>query len=237
MRAKSKKARSGQSAKKANDASCRPDDAANGKADPTDHKGAAPDEIGARDYGRIARKVFELGGTEADIAEALNVSRETIVRWRKSSPDFSKACMQGIEKANSEVQRSLFKMAIGYEHVVEDVRFHQGRAITIKYRKKEPPNLAAAKLWLLNRYSEKWNSEPEPEQKEGELARVFRAIEGSVMRPKYEDGTPEPYSILAGEAERCDKEVEIEKENEMVKVGLRPNLKEHRALYNLHYKK
>lgn len=227
MRTKSKRPRSDESAKETGDASRRPDGADTGKgsADP------------GRVYGGVARKIFELGGTEADIAEALNVTRKKVASWRAGSPGFAEACMQGIEKANSEVQQTLFKMATGYERIVEDVRFYQGRVTRIKYRKSVPAHLGAVKVWLLNRYSEKWNSKPEPEEKENPLARLFREIQGTSIRPIYECGNPVPFSIEQGEADWSAKEVEIEKEKEMVKMGVNPYRREERAIFNRFYKK
>lgn len=232
MRAKSEKAKSTKPAKKAEVGSRRRGDAATGKARAAGLKDLGLGKVDPQDYSLIAQKIFELGGTEADIAEALNVKRETIFIWRKSSQEFKQACKQGLEKANSEIQRSLFKMANGYERIVEDFRFHQGRVIRTKYSKWFPPNFTAAKNWLLNRYPEKWNGEPEPEQEEDQLGRLFRSIEGTVLRPVDESGTPEPFSLLSGEADYSEKEAEIEKEKEMERLGLSPHNKEHRFCFN-----
>ena len=140
-------------------------------------------------FAGLAKKILELGGTESDMAEAFNVSVETIDKWRKEQRDFIQACKQGLGKANSEVQRSVFKMAIGYEYVVEEVRFYQGRTHIVKYCKHVPPDLGAAKVWLQNRYSKKWADKPEPEKEQSDLALLLEQIQGSRMMPKNADGT------------------------------------------------
>lgn len=141
------------------------------------------------EFAGMAKKIYELGGTVSDLAEAFNVSIETIDKWRKEQKDFVQACKQGAGKANSEVQRRVFKMAIGYEYVVEEVRFYQGRVHIVKYCKHVPADLRAAKVWLLNRYSKNWADKPEPEKEESDLALLLKQIQGSRAMPKNADGT------------------------------------------------
>ena len=79
-----------------------------------------------------------MGATNEEIAEAMGVSKRTILRWAKDHESFGKALAEGKAVSDAKVIRSLYKMATGYE-----------------------PSVAAQCFWLKNRQRERWQDRPQ----------------------------------------------------------------------------
>ena len=60
-----------------------------------------------------------MGATNEEIAEAMGVSKRTIIRWAKDHESFGKALAEGKAVSDAKVIRSLYKMATGYEYTEE----------------------------------------------------------------------------------------------------------------------
>ena len=54
------------------------------------------------------------GATDAEIAEAMHVSRKTICSWKHEHESFANALAEGKEIADSKIERSLYQSAQGY---------------------------------------------------------------------------------------------------------------------------
>ena len=148
---------------------------------------ACNDHIYRREFASTAKKMCELGATEADLADALAVDQSTIRLWKSTHKEFSEACRLGAECADEQVEQSLYQRAVGYEHTAEKVIGHKGKAVIVKHRKRIPADVAAGKFWLLNRRSGHWKDpskiEPAPHE-ESPLMNVARHLEGTGKRPK-----------------------------------------------------
>lgn len=95
----------------------------------------------------VARKLYELGATDADVAEAIGKARITVLAWHDSFPEFADT-KKAKELPDAEVERSLFKRALGY--TTED-----GTHI--------PAHPTAQIFWLKNRQKAKWRDRQEIE--------------------------------------------------------------------------
>ena len=118
------------------------------------------------------------GATDAEIADAMGISRKTIYKWSykwdendEKIPDengepilssFGEALIEGKNIADSKVERSLYKSSTGYtvKKTKKMVAFYKDGNImpvrseeTVRYI---PPNATSQIFWLKNRKKEQW---------------------------------------------------------------------------------
>lgn len=108
---------------------------------------------------KIIEKLCRLGATDADLAEALEVSESTINKWKLDFPIFSESLKKNKALANALVEQALFKRATG-SRVKEDKVFNQqGEIIVHEGFKEYPPDVAACISWLSNRDGDRWKKD------------------------------------------------------------------------------
>jgi DNA-binding XRE family transcriptional regulator len=66
-----------------------------------------------KEYAELAKNYCLLGATDADLAEFLGTTRQTMDKWKKDYPEFAEAVTGGKERADSLVARSLYNKAVG----------------------------------------------------------------------------------------------------------------------------
>lgn len=88
------------------------------------------------DLVKQAEALGAMGMNYAEIARALAVSHDALLRWRRKYPEFDVAIKTGKEKADTQVVNSLYKLAMGDE--------------------ERAPNVVACIFWLKNRQPDKW---------------------------------------------------------------------------------
>lgn len=112
---------------------------------------------------KIAEKMCDLGATENDVAEALDVNIATITRWKHKHPEFCASLKVGKETADDRVEQSLYKKAVGYE--VDSVKIFQfqGQEVIVPYTERIHPDTTAAIFWLKNRRPAQYRANPEGE--------------------------------------------------------------------------
>ncbi len=88
-----------------------------------------------------------LGLTNEEIAECLDVSLNTFYEWKQDHEEFSESLKAGKEIADSEVVKSLYKRANGFE----------------KDDKYFPPDPTSMIFWLKNRRRNQWRDKHELE--------------------------------------------------------------------------
>ncbi len=104
----------------------------------------------------------ELGATEFEISQALDINRVTLWRWKQEYPEFCNAIKIGSEPANNRVEASLYQRAIGYSHEAEKIFINDGEIVRAEYIQHYPPDTAAAFIWLKNRCPDRWrNTQPD----------------------------------------------------------------------------
>ncbi|MGI9210883.1 MAG: hypothetical protein ACR2HF_00235, partial [Methylococcaceae bacterium] len=93
--------------------------------------------------------------------------------------------------ADAKVARGLFELATGYSHPDEKIFMHQGEIVRAEYNKIIPPDVAAAKMWLINRQPAKWKDKVDvvfedvsfesPEEREVRRERFDRAMANAAV--------------------------------------------------------
>ncbi len=133
-------------------------------------KGGRPKEDLAEkvDFASVERWAAN-GMTDIEVARVCNVSERTLRRWKKDSR-FVSALKVGRGIADSKVQESLYKRAIGFEYVevTEEERLVGGgdkAKLTVTFTKTVtkfyPPDVKAGIHWLNHRQPNDWGNTKE----------------------------------------------------------------------------
>lgn len=115
------------------------------------------------EFVKVAQKMCELGATDIEIADALDIEVRTLYRWKAENEPFCQALKAGKSIADERVERSLFARANGYEHAEVHISNYQGVITQTPIRKIYPPDTAAAIFWLKNRKPAEWREKQEIE--------------------------------------------------------------------------
>jgi len=115
------------------------------------------------EFAEQARKLCELGATDAELASFFDCTRMSIMRWRAAHEEFAEACKVGKDHADDRVERSLYQRALGYSYEAQKVVVASGVAEVVDYREDCPPDTAACIFWLKNRRREEWRDKQEHE--------------------------------------------------------------------------
>lgn len=146
-----------------------------------------------------------LGATNAELAQAFNVSESAISLWLVERPAFRRAVTKGREVADGRVARALYERAIGYEHKATKVFNAGGKPLTVDYVERYAPDTAAAALWLSNRRPKQWRSANAGADAQGgfDLNAFVQAIAQGVtagQRPASDAAKPvEPLDVVTDE--------------------------------------
>lgn len=145
----------------------------------------------------------EKGFTEKEMCHALQLSRDTLHRWKKN-PEFSDTIRRAKEKADVAIELALYARARGYYYLEERRTYGIGpdgkevlKGIET-WRKYLPPDIRACMFWLCNRSLGKWRFRPE--QKQQQLANVIFlfSVIGPDGQPMQIPFDPKKPGILAG---------------------------------------
>lgn len=113
-------------------------------------------------------KLCRLGATDADMADFFGISVDTLNEWRKANPEFAASLKAAKDALDAQVEQSLFRRAMGYEHPAVKIFNHQGVAMTVDYTERYPPDTTAMIFWLKNRQREKWRDKQDVEHSASE---------------------------------------------------------------------
>ena len=132
------------------------------------------------------------GLTEAQIAEKMEVSLNSIWQWKKKSEEFSNALKNGKDVVDRKVENSLLKRALGYEYeetTTEVFEFPDGtkRKHVKKITKFVIPDVTAQIFWLKNRKPAEWRDKQVIESTaNGMLADLIDGLKEPVEEPEKE---------------------------------------------------
>jgi transposase-like protein len=96
-----------------------------------------------------------------EIAERIGIHRDTLYRWCRKSPVLRDAVERGRADANTRVEESLFKRAVGYTYTTTKTVACYGdegeasRSVTTEER-HTAPDVTACIFWLKNRRPDRW---------------------------------------------------------------------------------
>ena len=127
------------------------------------HAGGRPTKY-KPEYAEQAYKLCLLSATDDDLADFFEVNVDTINQWKKNYLEFSDSLKRGKIEADTNVSKSLYHRAIGYEHEDVDIKMYKDRIIQTKIIKHYPPDPTSMIFWLKNRQRGKWTEKIEVDQ-------------------------------------------------------------------------
>lgn len=120
------------------------------------HAGGRPPKLSATDKKKII-ELAKFGLTDDQLSSFFNISRQGLCNYKKNDPEFFDSLKESKAAADAMVEKSLFRMALGYEYQEEAVN-KDGAVMVTKFAK---PDVTACIFWLKNRQSEKWRDKSE----------------------------------------------------------------------------
>ena len=129
-----------------------------------------------KEYIEWVEKLAKLGATDVQLAEAFEVSEQTINNWKKEHEEFNLALKKGKLLADANVAESLYHRALGYSHPAVKIMTAGGAIEQVPYTEHYPPDTAAAIFWLKNRQPKKWRDKPEEGGNAAELSATLSEL-------------------------------------------------------------
>jgi hypothetical protein len=133
------------------------------------------------EYVEQARKLCQLGATDAEMADFFEVTISTLALWKVKHPEFSDALKMGKESADLRVEHALYNRALGFSHEEVDIRVVDGAIAMTPIVKHYPPDTTAAIFWLKNRRPDEWRDKVQTEFS-GSVA--IGKITRTIIKPK-----------------------------------------------------
>ena len=109
----------------------------------------------------LAGKLCLLGATDAEIADALEISESTLNAWKHDHEEFSESLKKGKMLADAEIASKLYHRASGYSHDAVKIFQYEGQPVIVPYTEVFPPDTTAAIFWLKNRRPDLWRDRQE----------------------------------------------------------------------------
>ncbi len=109
----------------------------------------------------LMAKMFRLGFTDAEVSEAMGISRSTLSKWKAENPDFSDTLKKWKEEADVIVERSLYEKATGFTCTEDRIFRDNGETVVVPTVKHYPPDTTACIFWLKNRRPDEWRDKRE----------------------------------------------------------------------------
>lgn len=116
-------------------------------------------------FAKITKVMCMNGVPLEEIADAFQVDKLTIDRWKREHKDFDEAFELVVDLANGRVRRSLHQVACGYEYVDVKIFRHKRRIIYAPFIVHVPADVQAASFWLANRLPNEWALKPDASKK------------------------------------------------------------------------
>jgi hypothetical protein len=113
------------------------------------------------EYVEQAAKLCLLGATDMQLADFFGVCEKTLNTWKLTYPEFLQSLKVTKEEADTAVERSLYRKALGYEFDSEKVFQFEGGVVRAPIREIVPPSDTACIFWLKNRKSKEWRDKQE----------------------------------------------------------------------------
>ncbi len=109
-----------------------------------------------------AEKLCLMGATDMQLADFFGVSEQTLNNWKHAHPEFLESLKVAKEQADTNVVRSLYRKALGYEFDSVKIFCNKdGDVVQVPFREVVPPSDTACIFWLKNRKSQDWRDNKE----------------------------------------------------------------------------
>jgi hypothetical protein len=115
------------------------------------------------EFNEQARKLCLLGYIDTELASFFGVCEATINNWKGQFPAFLEAIRAGKDAADAEVADSLYRRATGESILVERIIKDGDKHDVVTIKQFVPGEVAAQRLWLLNRRKGNWRDKVETE--------------------------------------------------------------------------
>jgi hypothetical protein len=139
------------------------------------------------EFVNIARKMSELGATDAEMADAFEIDIRTLTRWKYEQDGFAEALIVGKDAADKRMEDSLYRRGVGYNFDSVEIKVIEGEVVEVPIRKHVPADTTAAIFWLKNRQPGKWRDTKNIKhdiEEDGPLERFMKGVNGNSIRPK-----------------------------------------------------
>jgi hypothetical protein len=137
------------------------------------------------EFNEQARKLCLLGYIDKELADFFGVCERTINNWKDEYPAFLQSIMAGKDAADAEVADSLYRRATGENIIVERAVKDGENYEIMKLTQFVPGEVAAQRLWLLNRRKGNWRDKVETEHS-GNV--TVTKVERALVRPDDTNG-------------------------------------------------
>lgn len=113
------------------------------------------------EYAEIAKNLCLNGAVDTDLARAFRVSVSTITTWKVQFPEFLAAIRVSKPVADTNVEDSLYRRAMGYTRTETELKVVAGKLVKVEVERYYPPDTTAMIFWLKNRKSASWSDKQE----------------------------------------------------------------------------
>lgn len=150
------------------------------------------------------------GMTDATIAKKMQITPQTLWRWKKKHTAIFEALARTKEVVDTEVENKLYENCMGFKVEVREpiklktvkIKTGEGRIEEehIEYATREiyiPPNVIAQKFWLANRMPDRWREKREAPEETPNIVRENLQSIGDAMRNVLPDRKIEDIDRIA----------------------------------------
>lgn len=129
------------------------------------HPGGRPTKYDPSVHPALAESLAREGLTNTEIAEALGIDRATLHNWQNAHKEFFDSVKSGKETPDDNVEKSLYRRALGYEYTETKITKNEDGVIvkTETTVKQVAPDVGAQCMWLKNRRPQDWRDKQEIE--------------------------------------------------------------------------
>jgi transposase-like protein len=139
---------------------------------------------------KVAEAMAKNGSTQAEIAEAFDISTRTLLTWLGKYPELRAALDAGNAVFDTRVERSLAERAIGGFVSWEDEEINpvSGKKEEVRKHKHYPADTGAAVRWLNNRMPDRWRDTQKIEvvQERKSSAELLHELHNKLLELKAE---------------------------------------------------
>lgn len=120
------------------------------------HPGGRPSKYNPDLHPLLAEYMATAGLTDAQMAEKLGITPQTLNNWKKDHTEFFDSLKIGKEKPDYLVENALLQRALGFEHDEDKIFQYNGEPVVVPTKKHYPPDPTSMIFWLKNRRPDRW---------------------------------------------------------------------------------